>query len=79
MKVDVNRLEDLMRLKKISPAELAEETGISEATIRRRLEDHDWRMKEAEILTRVLEIPANYVYLYFFEPLLEQTQKEGET
>lgn len=79
MKVDVNRLDDLMRLKKISPAELAEKTGISEATIRRRLDDHDWRMKEAEILTRVLEISADSLYLYFFEPLIEQTQKEGET
>ena len=76
MQVEINKLDDLMRLKNISPATLAELTGISEATIRRRLEDHDWRMSEAERVMKALEIPENFVYVYFFEPLLEQTQTE---
>ena len=77
MQVEVKNLDDLMRLKNIGPATLSELTGISEATIRRRLEDHDWRMSEAECVVKALEIPENYVYAYFFEPLLEKTQTEG--
>lgn len=77
MQIEVNKLDDLMRLKNIGPATLSELTGISEATIRRRLEDHDWRMSEAELVMRALEIPENFVYVYFFEPLLEKTQTEN--
>lgn len=77
MKVEVNSLEELMRLRKIGPADLSELTGISEATIRRRLDDHDWRMKEAELVVSALEIPKDFVYLYFFEPLIEKTQTEA--
>lgn len=76
MKIEINSLEELMRLKGVGPAHLAEKTGISEATIRRRLEDHDWRMSEAESIVTALEIPKDYVWLYFFEPLIEQTQAE---
>ena len=76
MKVEVDNLEDLMRVRKISISKLSELTDISEDTIRRRLKDHDWRMSEAESIKRVLNIPKNYVYLYFFEPLLEQDSKE---
>jgi hypothetical protein len=33
-------------------------------------------MSEAERVMRALEIPESFVYVYFFEPLLEKTQVE---
>ena len=72
MKVEINSLQELMRLKKYTVVKLSENTGISEDTIRRRLKDKDWRMSEVDLLVKTLDIPKSAVYLYFFEPVLEQ-------
>lgn len=77
MQIEIKDLNTLMRLKNITPSMLSEMTGISEATIRRRLEDHDWRMSEAELVIEALEIPVEFIYDYFFKPLLEKTQTEA--
>ena len=75
MKVEVNSLQDLMRLKKVTIAKLAEATDISQDTIRRRLKDKDWRLSEVERIVRALDIPKTCVYVYFFEPMLELDSK----
>lgn len=76
MEVQINSLQDLMRLKKVTVVKLAEMTGISDDTIRRRLKDKDWRMSEVDQVVKALDIPSTWVYTYFFEPVLEKTQGE---
>jgi DNA-binding Xre family transcriptional regulator len=76
MKVEIDTLQDLMRLRKVTVAKLSEGTGISEDTIRRRMKDKDWRMSEVDKLVKVLDIPKNCVYVIFFEPVLEANSSE---
>ncbi len=76
MKVEIDTLQDLMRLRKVTVAKLSESTGISEDTIRRRMKDKDWRMSEVDKLVKVLNIPKNCVYVIFFEPVLEPSSNE---
>lgn len=72
----MDELKALIRGKFKSIRELSEKTGISSDTINRRLKDGDWRLSECDTLIAVLGIPANMVYLYFFEQRLERNSKK---
>lgn len=76
MEVQINSLQELMRLKGYTIVKLSETTGISEDTIRRRLKDKDWRLSEVDKIVMALDIPKTWVYAYFFEPLLELKSSE---
>ena len=69
-------LKFLIKAKYGSIAKCAEVTGLSVDTINRRLKDGDWRMSEADILIKALDIPQKMIFVYFFEPLLEKTQEK---
>lgn len=69
-------LKFLIKAKFGSIAKCSEITGISTDTINRRLKDKNWKMSEADILIKALNIPPTMIYVYFFEPMIEKTQEE---
>ena len=65
-KYDMTDLRNLIHLKYKTVQAFADAAGIERSTVSRLLERGDWRASQIEKAQTALNIPDNYLKLYFF-------------
>lgn len=77
--MDAKNLKFLIKAKCGTIRKFAKEVGLSENTVQNHLKDGNWDMNQMIRIIKALEIPPKFVYVYFFEPMLEKNESSEAT
>lgn len=76
---EVTDLKFLIRAKYGSIRKFSEVIGLSENTIQTHIKDGNWDMRQAIKIVKALDMPPEFVYVYFFEPMLSKYESSEAT
>ena len=72
-------LKCLIKAKCGTIRQFAKEVGLTENTVQNHLKDGNWDMNQMIRIIKALNMPERFVYIYFFEPMLEKNKSSEAT